>query len=73
MIRDHDIGWRISHGDVDGAEAVLRRIADIPVAELAAKGARAKALVSTLLGKAELCGRLCDVVERGVGDGVSRA
>ena len=69
MIRNHDIGWRISHGDVDGAEAMLRRIADTPVAELAAKGARARALVSTLLGKAELCGRFCDVVERGVGSG----
>ena len=73
MIRDHDIGWRISHGDVDGAEAVLRRIADTPMAELAAKGARARALVSALLGKSELCGRFCDVVERGVGNGVSRA
>jgi hypothetical protein len=73
MIRNHDIGWRISHGDVDGAEAVLRRIADTPMAELAAKGARARALVSTLLGKAELCGRFCDVVARGVGSGVSRA
>ena len=69
MIRDHDIGWRIAHGDVDGAEAVLRRIADTPVAELAAKGARARALVSTLLGKDEQCGRFCDVVERGVGSG----
>jgi hypothetical protein len=69
MIRNHDIGWRISHGDVDGAEAMLHRIADTPVAELAAKGARARALVSTLLGKAELCGRFCDVVERGVGSG----
>ncbi len=69
MIRNHDIGWRISHGDVDGAEAMLRRIADTPVAELAAKGARARALVSTLLGKVELCGRFCDVVERGVGSG----
>ena len=30
-------------------------------------------LVSALLGKSELCGRFCDVVERGVGSGVSRA
>jgi hypothetical protein len=73
MIRNHDIGWRIAHGDVDGAEAVLRRIADTPAAELAAKGACARALVTTLLGKAELCGRFCDVVERGVGSGAIRA
>ncbi len=72
MVRNHDIGWRISHGDVDGAEAVLRRIAHTPQAELAAMGARGRALVSALLGKSELCGRFCDVVERGVVSGGDR-
>ncbi len=66
LVREHDIGWRVSHGDVDGAEQVLRRIAGASPAELAAKGAHAKALVSSRLSKAELCGRFCDVIERGV-------
>jgi colanic acid biosynthesis glycosyl transferase WcaI len=66
LLREHDIGWRVSHGDVDGAERVLRRIAGIPAAERAAKGARAKALVSSRLSKARLCGWFCDVIERGI-------
>jgi glycosyltransferase involved in cell wall biosynthesis len=66
LIGEHDIGWRVSHGDVDGAERLLRRIARTPPAELAANGARGRALVSSRLSKAALCGRFCDVVERGV-------
>lgn len=63
LIGEHDIGWRVSHGDVDGAERVLRQIARTSAAELAAMGARAKALVSRRLSKAELCGRFCDVID----------
>jgi hypothetical protein len=66
LIREQGIGWRVSHGDVDGAERTLRLIARTPAAELAAMGARARALVAGRLSKAELCGRFCDVVERGV-------
>ncbi len=66
LIREHDIGWRVSHGDVAGAERVLRLIAAMPDAELAEKGRRARALVESRLSKAELCGRFCDVMERGV-------
>lgn len=66
LVGEYDIGWRVSHGDVDGAEQVLRRIARTSAAELAAKGARGKALVSSRLSKAELCGRFCDVIERRV-------
>jgi colanic acid biosynthesis glycosyl transferase WcaI len=66
LVREHDIGWRVSHGDVDGAEQVLRRIARTSGVELAAKGARAEALVSSRLSKAKLCGHFCDVIERGV-------
>jgi colanic acid biosynthesis glycosyl transferase WcaI len=67
LIREHDIGWRVPHGDVAGAERVLRLIAAMPEEELAEKGRRARALVESRLGKAELCGRFCDVMERGVG------
>ena len=66
LIREHDIGWRVSHGDVAAAERVLRLIAAMPEAELAAKGRRARALVESRLSKAALCGRFCDVMERGV-------
>jgi hypothetical protein len=66
LVRDHDIGWQVSHGDVDGAERVLRRIVRAPADELAAKGARATAVVSSRLSKTKLCGHFCDVMERGL-------
>ncbi|MBA3344994.1 MAG: hypothetical protein H0T44_06780, partial [Gemmatimonadales bacterium] len=34
--------------------------------ELAAMGARARELVRNRLGKAALCGRFCDIMERGI-------
>jgi len=66
LIARHDVGWQVAHGDVDGAERVLRQIARMPQERLDAMGARARALVAGGLGKAELCGRFCDVLERGV-------
>jgi glycosyltransferase involved in cell wall biosynthesis len=66
LLARHDVGWQVAHGDVDGAERVLREIAGMPQERLDAMGLRARALVAGGLGKAELCGRLCDVLERGV-------
>jgi colanic acid biosynthesis glycosyl transferase WcaI len=66
MLRESGAGWRVGHGDVDGAERILRAIAAMPAAELAAKGASGQRLIASRFSKAELCGRLCDVLERGV-------
>lgn len=66
ILGERDVGWRVSHGDVDGAERILRAIARMPPAELAAKGARGRSLIASRFGKAALCGQFCDVVERGV-------
>jgi hypothetical protein len=63
LIREDRLGWRISHGDVDGAERVLREIARMPAGELTAMGARARAVAGTRLSKAILCGQFCDLVE----------
>jgi hypothetical protein len=65
MIDRHHVGWRVEHGDVAGAVAVLRQIARAPAADLAAMGARARRLVDTELGQARLCGAFCDVLEAG--------
>jgi hypothetical protein len=66
MLRDSDAGWRVAHGDVDGAERVLRAIAALPPEELTARGARGRSLIGSRFSKAALCGRFCDVMERGV-------
>ncbi|MBA3521595.1 MAG: glycosyltransferase family 4 protein, partial [Gemmatimonadales bacterium] len=73
LIEQYQVGWRVAHGDVDGAERVLREIARTDPGELAAMGARARELVRTRLGKAALCGRFCDIMERGLTPPASRA
>ena len=66
LLDRHHVGWQVAHGDVDGAEHLLREIARMPQERLDEMGARARELVASRLGKAELCGRFCDVLERGV-------
>jgi colanic acid biosynthesis glycosyl transferase WcaI len=73
LLDRHEIGWQVDHGDVDGAERILREIADMPRERLAAMGARARQLVASRLGKAELCGRFCDLLERGITGGPAPA
>jgi len=66
LIDQHRIGWRVRHGDVDGAERALRQMLDTPPEELAAMGTRAAAAIRDSLSKDALCGRFCDVLERGL-------
>jgi len=61
-----DVGWHIANGDVDGAVKVLRSIAGADPATVAAKGKNARELIQSSNGKAGACGRLCDVLERGL-------
>lgn len=61
-----EIGWRVSQGDVDGAERVLRQIAQTDPAELARRGAAGRRVVQGRLRKTMLCGQLCDLLERDI-------
>ncbi len=63
LITSHGIGWRVAHGDVEAAERLLRTIAVMPAAELAALGQKARALAVETYSKARLCGGFCEVVE----------
>jgi hypothetical protein len=66
ILNEHDIGWHVRHGDVEGTERVLREIADSDPALLAEKGRRAREVIVAMGGKAAACGRLCDVLEKGL-------
>ncbi len=80
LIEQHHIGWQIAHGDVAGAERVLREILDTPAEELHAMGRRAADAIARSLSKHELMRRFCDVLQRGlpppatprIGDAVAR-
>ena len=65
LIEAHEIGWTVSHGDVEGAVATIRNILDTDPARLALIGARAREVIRTQLSKNALCGRFCTVLERG--------
>lgn len=66
IIDEHRIGWRIRHGDVDGAVATLEAILATPESERRAMGARAARLTQEQFSDAELKRRLCDVVEQAI-------
>ena len=65
LIEAHRIGWQIKHGDIDGAERVLRSILATSTEELQAMGSRAANAVAQGLNKRSLMGRFCDILEHG--------
>jgi len=68
IIKDHGVGWHISHGDVDGTVRTIREIAAMPTERLAEMGRKAKAYIDREMSKSSLCGRFCDIVEEGIRD-----
>lgn len=66
ILAEHDIGWHVRHGDVDGTVRVLREISGATSDELDEKGHRAREVMLGRGGKAGSVARLCDVLERGV-------
>lgn len=66
LLKRETIGWRVGHGDVEGMVRLLRSLVETDPRELEAMGRRARCVLEGGLGKDELCGRLCDVVEHGV-------
>jgi hypothetical protein len=64
LLEKEKIGWRIEHGDVDGAVAQLLRIRAGGAAELAAMGETGRRVVQTRLSKPALRGAFCDVLEK---------
>lgn len=66
ILDKNDIGWHVRHGDVDGAERLLREILAMAPAELQRKGRLAREVMALSGGKAGACERVCDVIEREV-------
>lgn len=64
IMAEHDIGWHVRHGDVDGAVAVLREIASMPREELEAKGQRAYDAIVARGGRAAAVAKVADIMER---------
>ena len=63
LLDQHDFGWHVAHGDVDGMVATLRAMVETPAAELAAKGETARRVLKESLSQEQLCGAMCDRIE----------
>lgn len=66
LIDQHKIGWHIAHGDVDGAERVIKQIIATPREELEAMGRRAAEVIRSQLSKDILQTKFCDVLQKGL-------
>jgi hypothetical protein len=66
LLHAHQFGWRVDHGDIAGAQRVLREILATPRLELQAMGRRGAAVLAQGYGKRELQKALCDVLQRGL-------
>lgn len=63
LIEEHNIGWRLQHGDINGTVNAIQGVLDLPQSELQAMGDRAQEVANSQYGKDLLLGRLSDAIE----------
>ena len=63
ILAKHDIGWRVSHGDVDGMIAVLRQVCDAGSARLLSMGQTARDVAIHAFPRERALAAVCDVLE----------
>jgi glycosyltransferase involved in cell wall biosynthesis len=65
ILAEHRIGWQAAHGDAASLVELVLRILATDRASLGEMGRRAQRAVAERFGRERLCGRFCDVLERG--------
>lgn len=63
IVPGRDIGWRVSHGDVDGLIAVLREVSDAGNAQLRTMGQAARNVALHTFRRDRALAAVCDVLE----------
>lgn len=63
MMDEANFGWQVRHGDVSGAELVLREILEADQRTLREMGERARELIERGRTRSRSCGRVCDAIE----------
>jgi glycosyltransferase involved in cell wall biosynthesis len=62
ILGEHDCGWRVAHGDVVGAERIMRQILDTPQQDLREMGQRARRAVQEHFSMHRLRADFCDLL-----------
>jgi glycosyltransferase involved in cell wall biosynthesis len=68
ILRLGGIGWHVTHGDVDGAVALVKSIRSMVPQELEEMGRRAQAVVTDRFSRSALTRATCDVLANGKSD-----
>jgi colanic acid biosynthesis glycosyl transferase WcaI len=63
LIKKHDIGWQVEHGDVEKMKMILNTIRDLPIKKLTDMGQRAVQLSKKNYNQSEILGQFCDWLE----------
>jgi colanic acid biosynthesis glycosyl transferase WcaI len=66
IVDGQNVGWTVGHGDVDGAERIIREIYAMAPTERMAMGDCARQIVDRQFAMKTLRSRFCDAVEHGV-------
>lgn len=66
IVRNHSIGWRVAHGDVEGAVTTIVTASGLSAIEQQAMGHQAVNAVQTNFTPVKLLAQVCDVIERTV-------
>lgn len=64
LLDQHEIGWHVSHGDVDGCVRAIRAIQTTSPEVRDRMGRTAQQVLNQQMSQAMLCGRFCDALER---------
>lgn len=64
LLQAHDIGWRVSHGDIAGAIKTIETIRTTSRESLAEKGRTAHRVIRQNLNQTRLRNQFCDEIER---------
>lgn len=64
LVKTHQLGWHIEHGDVTGAIAALEQFAAADQAHLITLGARAHAAIAEHFDPSRLVDRFCRIVQQ---------
>ena len=64
LLDHHDIGLQVPHGDIPAAVAAIRQFREMPPTQLQSMGQTAQTILEQSLSQSQLCGQLCDFVEK---------